>query len=134
MIADEFLNSPDQFSSLPARTVTNVPSLTSHSAITLNDIGNVLLDRQCIGNGVQIIAGEPVRHNSPGCSFITSFNKRSPGKINSPFIFPSLLLPLLFLLFLLTLQLFLLIIAGVIYIDASLHSDYLSVPVQYMIV
>ncbi|KAH9511708.1 hypothetical protein DERF_010147 [Dermatophagoides farinae] len=59
MIADEFLNSPDQFSSLPARTVTNVPSFTSHNAITLNEIGNVLFERQCIGNGVQMIAGEP---------------------------------------------------------------------------
>ena len=44
MIADEFLNSPDQFSSLPARTVTNVPSFTSHNAITLNEIGNVLFE------------------------------------------------------------------------------------------
>lgn len=46
----EFLSSAQQFSSLPARTVTNVPSTTSPRATTLNATGSVLLDLQCVGN------------------------------------------------------------------------------------
>lgn len=42
----EFLSSAQQFSSLPARTVTRVPSTTSPRATTLNATGSVLLDRQ----------------------------------------------------------------------------------------
>lgn len=83
MMADELRNSPHQFSSLPALTVTSVPSDTSPKATTLNAIGSVLLDRQCVGSGVQIILGLPVRISSPGCSLITSVSRRSPGNIKS---------------------------------------------------
>lgn len=58
--AVEFLSSAQQFSSLPARTVTKVPSPTSPRATTLNAIGSVLFDRQWVGNTVQTTCGEPV--------------------------------------------------------------------------
>lgn len=45
-------SSPQKFSSLPAITVTRVPSFTSPNATTLNAPGSVLFDRQCVGNVV----------------------------------------------------------------------------------
>ncbi|KAH9403038.1 hypothetical protein TYRP_015804, partial [Tyrophagus putrescentiae] len=55
----QFRSSPHQFSSLPALTVTSVPSGTSPRAKTLNETGNVLFDRQCVGSGEQMMAGLP---------------------------------------------------------------------------
>ena len=78
-IACELRNSPQQFSSLPALTVTSVPSGISPNDITLNDIGSVLFERQWFGNGVHIMDGEPVRTSSPGCSCKRSARRRSPG-------------------------------------------------------
>lgn len=46
-------SSPQKFSSLPAITVTNVPSLTSPNATTLNATGSVLFERQWLGSVVQ---------------------------------------------------------------------------------
>ncbi|TMW47936.1 hypothetical protein DOY81_006979, partial [Sarcophaga bullata] len=46
-------NSPQKFSSLPARIVTIVPSMTSPNAKTLKAIGSVLFERQCVGSVVQ---------------------------------------------------------------------------------
>lgn len=57
--AVEFLNSAQQFSSFPARTVTKVPSPTSPRATTLNATGNVLFDLQCDGKTVQTTWGHP---------------------------------------------------------------------------
>ena len=51
--AVQFRSSPQKFSSLPAITVTRVPSHTSPNATTLNAMGRVLLDRQCVGRVVQ---------------------------------------------------------------------------------
>lgn len=50
--AVQLRSSPHQFSSLPAITVTSVPSLTSPKATTLNAPGNVLLLLQWFGNVV----------------------------------------------------------------------------------
>lgn len=58
--AVEFLSSAQQFSSLPARTVTKVPSPTSPRATTLKATGRVLLDLQWAGNTLQTKCGEPV--------------------------------------------------------------------------
>lgn len=58
--AVEFLSSAQQFSSLPARTVTKVPSPTSPRATTLKATGRVLLDLQCAGRTVQTKCGEPI--------------------------------------------------------------------------
>lgn len=58
--AVEFLSSAQQFSSLPARTVTRVPSPTSPRATTLKATGRVLLDLQCAGKTVQTKCGDPV--------------------------------------------------------------------------
>lgn len=57
--AVELRSSAQKFSSLPALTVTRVPSPTSPRATTLNAIGNVLLDLQCDGNTVQTTCGHP---------------------------------------------------------------------------
>lgn len=51
--AVQLRSSPQKFSSLPARIVTMVPSITSPNAKTLNAIGSVLFERQCVGNVVQ---------------------------------------------------------------------------------
>lgn len=59
--AVQFLSSPHQFSSLPARIVTIVPSPTSANATTLNATGNVLFERQWFGNAEHNIYGLPVR-------------------------------------------------------------------------
>ncbi|GBP50477.1 hypothetical protein EVAR_96714_1 [Eumeta japonica] len=64
MTAELFRSSAQQFSSLPARTVTSVPSPTSPSATTLNATGSVLLERQCGGNTVHTKCGLPVSCNS----------------------------------------------------------------------
>lgn len=61
--AVEFLSSAQQFSSLPARTVTRVPSPTSPRATTLKATGRVLLDLQCAGRTVQTKCGEPVNRH-----------------------------------------------------------------------
>lgn len=53
MTAVQLRSSPQKFSSLPAITVTNVPSFTSPKATTLNAPGNVLFERQCVGRVVQ---------------------------------------------------------------------------------
>lgn len=58
--AVEFLSSAQQFSSLPARTVTKVPSPTSPRATTLKATGRVLLDLQWAGNTLQTKWGDPV--------------------------------------------------------------------------
>lgn len=64
--AVEFRSSAQQFSSLPARTVTRVPSPTSPRATTLNATGRVLLDRQWVGNWLHKKYGEPViKSNAP---------------------------------------------------------------------
>lgn len=81
--AVQFLSSAQQFSSLPALTVTTVPSNTSPKATTLKAIGNVLFDRQCVGNKEHKKYGLPVRTSSPGCSAwiswrILSVHQRSP--------------------------------------------------------
>lgn len=68
MTAELFLNSPQKFSSLPALTVTMVPSLISSSATTLKDMGKDLLERQWLGNAVHRMLGAPVFTSSPGCS------------------------------------------------------------------
>jgi len=65
MSAVEFLSSAQQFSSLPARTVTRVPSPTSPRATTLKATGRVLLDLQCAGRTVQTKCGEPVWPKRP---------------------------------------------------------------------
>lgn len=57
--AVEFRSSAQQFSSLPARTVTMVLSPTSPKATTLNATGRVLLDLQCTGKTVHTRCGEP---------------------------------------------------------------------------
>ena len=96
-------NSELQFSSLPALTVTKVPSSTPPRQTTRKAVGSVLLERQWVGKAVQITQGEPVRTSSPP--------KRADGAEGSPIIsvrarsaqrrsvlvgalaFPSLLLP-----------------------------------------
>ncbi len=83
MMALALRSSPHQFSSLPALMVTSVPSVTSPRATTLKATGSVLLERQWVGSAEQMMEGEPVRISSPGCSFITSLRRRSPGKRNS---------------------------------------------------
>lgn len=65
MTAVQFLNSPQQFSSLPALIVTRVPSLTSSRATTLKATGSDLFDLQCDGNALQRMAGLPVLTRSP---------------------------------------------------------------------
>lgn len=50
IVAWQFFSSALQFSSLPARIVTVVPSPTSTSATTLKELGSVLLARQCGGS------------------------------------------------------------------------------------
>lgn len=77
MIAVEFLSSAQQFSSLPALTVTTVPSPTSPNATTLKATGSVLLDRQCVGRAEHKKYGLPVRTSSPGCSACTSWMRCS---------------------------------------------------------
>lgn len=65
---EQFLNSPQKFSSLPHMRWQGVPSWTSPSATTLNATGKVLFDRQCVGSVEQTMWGDPVRVSSPGCS------------------------------------------------------------------
>uniref|UniRef100_A0A1B0AM03 Uncharacterized protein n=1 Tax=Glossina palpalis gambiensis TaxID=67801 RepID=A0A1B0AM03_9MUSC len=65
------------FSSLPARTVTIVPSIISPSETTLKATGNVLFERQCGGKTVQTNSGLLVRISSPGCSVKKSPRVRS---------------------------------------------------------
>uniref|UniRef100_A0A1B0A2P1 FAD/NAD(P)-binding domain-containing protein n=1 Tax=Glossina pallidipes TaxID=7398 RepID=A0A1B0A2P1_GLOPL len=65
------------FSSLPARTVTIVPSIISPSETTLKATGNVLFERQCGGKTVQTNNGLLVRISSPGCSVKKSPRVRS---------------------------------------------------------
>lgn len=75
--AEQLRSSAQQFSSLPARTVTSVPSPTSPNATTLKATGNVLFDLQCGGNTVHTKWGLPVRTSSPGCSERKSPSVRS---------------------------------------------------------
>lgn len=79
-MAVQLRSSPQEFSSFPALTWTTVPSLISHNMITLKATGNVLLDLQWEGRAEQTRLGQPVLTNSPGWSFITSFNSLSPGQ------------------------------------------------------
>jgi len=54
MYATPLRSYPQKFSSLPAATITLVPSRTSPlSDITRNTLGRVLLARQCVGSAVQ---------------------------------------------------------------------------------
>ncbi|KAI9590484.1 hypothetical protein GQX74_008651 [Glossina fuscipes] len=72
------ISSPkNEFSSLPARTVTIVPSIISPSETTLKATGNVLFERQCGGKTVQTNNGLLVRISSPGCSVKKSPRVRS---------------------------------------------------------
>lgn len=75
--AEQLRSSAEQFSSLPALSVTAVPSGTSDSMTTLNAPGNVLLDRQCVGSALHSMYGQPVRTSSPGCSAVTSLTAAS---------------------------------------------------------
>ncbi len=70
--ATELRNSELQFSSFPARMVTNVPSSTSPRMTTRNAVGKVLLERQCFGRGEHRTQGLPVATSSPGCSMLGS--------------------------------------------------------------
>lgn len=63
-VACAFLSSPQKFSSLPALTVTAVPSATSPRHTTLKAAGRVLLDRQCEGRAVHTKHGLPVLTSS----------------------------------------------------------------------
>ena len=65
MTAVPLRNSALQFSSLPARTVTNVPSSILPRQTTRNAAGSVLFDRQCVGSEEHKTHGLPVRTNSP---------------------------------------------------------------------
>lgn len=89
MTAELFLSSAQQFSSLPARTVTSVPSPTSPSATTLNATGSVLLERQCGGSTVHTKWGLPVRTSSPGCSDRKSPRVRSARMSDVIFVYVS---------------------------------------------
>lgn len=75
--AEQLRSSAEQFSSLPALSVTAVPSGTSDSMTTLNAPGSVLLDRQCVGRALHSMYGHPVRTSSPGCSAVTSLTAAS---------------------------------------------------------
>jgi len=70
--AEQLRSSAEQFSSLPALSVTAVPFGTSDSMTTLKTSGNGWLDRQCGGRALHKMYGHSVRTNSPGCSVITS--------------------------------------------------------------
>ena len=65
MTAVPLRSSALQFSSLPARTVTNVPSSMLPRQTTLNAAGRVLLERQWVGREEHKTHGLPVRTNSP---------------------------------------------------------------------
>lgn len=79
-VAVAFLRSAALFSSLPAVSMTLVPSKTSLRDSTLNGTGSVLLQRQCDGRIVHTKLGLLVRTNSPGYSASTSENVLSPRK------------------------------------------------------
>ena len=79
-VAVAFLRSAALFSSLPAVSMTFVPSKTSLRESTLNGTGKVLLQRQWEGRIVQTKLGLLVRTNSPGYSAKTSENVLSPRK------------------------------------------------------
>ena len=78
MTAVALRSSALQFSSLPARTVTSVPSSTPPRHTTRNAVGRVLLERQWLGSDVQITHGLPVRTSSPP--------SRADGAVGSPMI------------------------------------------------
>lgn len=65
MTAVPLRNSALQFSSLPARTVTSVPSSMLPKQTTRKAAGSVLFDRQWVGNEEQRTHGLPVRTSSP---------------------------------------------------------------------
>ena len=71
-------NSELQFSSLPALTVTSVPSSTPPRQTTRKAVGSVLFERQWVGKEVQIIHGLPVLTSSPP--------NRAEGADGSPMI------------------------------------------------
>ena len=79
MTAVQFLSSPQKFSSLPALTVTNVPSIISSRATTLNATGRDLFDRQCDGRAEHKTAGLPVCTSSPWYSCRASCSQSVPG-------------------------------------------------------
>jgi hypothetical protein len=99
-----FRNSELQFSSLPALTVTNVPSSTPPRQTTRKAVGRVLFERQWVGKEVQIIHGLPVLTSSPpnradgaDGSPIISVKARSAQRrsveVGALLPFPSVLLP-----------------------------------------
>lgn len=65
MTAVPLRSSALQFSSLPARTVTSVPSSMLPRQTTRKAAGRVLLERQCVGSDEHRTQGLPVRTNSP---------------------------------------------------------------------
>ncbi len=65
MTAVPLRSSALQFSSLPARTVTSVPSSILPRQTTRKAAGRVLLERQWVGSDEHKTHGLPVRTNSP---------------------------------------------------------------------
>ncbi|MPC74485.1 hypothetical protein E2C01_068846 [Portunus trituberculatus] len=92
MTAELLRSSAQKFSSLPARTVTTVPSPISPRAITLKATGSVLLERQWGGRMVHTKFGLPVRTSSPGCSPSSSVRARSDHQ-QSPMSSPRCMMP-----------------------------------------
>ena len=82
MTAVALISSPHTLSSLPATSVTVVPSSTAPSATTRNATGSALLMRQWSGSTEQITFGLPVLTSCSGRSRAAASRARSPIKMS----------------------------------------------------